>query len=408
MIHPRPKPPCDVSRAQRTLGIVIVVQNLSVPLDRRVYQQAQALVDDGWRVHVICPKSAADPARRETKDGVTYYRHWVPKHGGTMLGLIWEYIISLSSEFALLTMIALRHGLAVIQVCNPPDFLAIVAAPFRLFGASLVFDKHDDVPALFEIKFRLPVLAAALRLFERLTIGFADVVLCAGETYRETIIRQGHKNPALVHTIYSVPDPRVFVRENSNRELRRGRALAIGYVGLIGAQDGVDRLIQCLWHLVHDHGWNSVQLIVVGDGDRLQSVRREAQRLSLMDRITFTGLLHGRALRRAISTFDVGVIPDPKNSFTDQCPMNKAFEYAMLGIPVVSTPLREVSRILGDAGVLAEDDSAAALAAACDSLLADEVSRANQARLSEALFPNAFCASRELTAYCSIMRSVVR
>lgn len=396
-------------RRPRRPRCVIVVQNLSVPLDRRVYQQAKALSQAGWVVHVICPRSAVDAAGFERREGISIHRHWVPAHKGGLWGLLLEYAVSLMFESILLSKIFVRTGFDVIQVCNPPDILVLVALPYKLAGAKLVYDQHDDVPALFRTKFGDRWLLAGVRIAERSTIFFADFVLCASGSYRRNIVERGSKNSDKVVTVLGVPDLRRFHRTASEIRAAEHNAITIGYVGIIGPQDDVKRLIDCIWHLVHEFGQAGLCAIIVGDGDDLENVKRHAQHLGLTDRIHFTGILTGEKLIEKMCRFDLGVIPDRRNDFTDGAVMNKVFEYSALSIPTVAVALKETQSLLGDAGSYAVEDSAAGLAEACHRLISDPVERARKGRLSYSLviegYPTSIESAKYVAAYDGLIPS---
>ncbi|WP_082537486.1 MULTISPECIES: glycosyltransferase family 4 protein [unclassified Aureimonas] len=351
---------------------VIIVENLPVPLDRRVWQEACALRDAGWTVSVICPKSEQYPKAFETIDDIEVFRHPLPLEASGRFAFLLEYGAALFHEFRLLLKVARRRGFDVIQACNPPDLIFLVAAPFKLFGKRFVFDHHDVCPELFVAKFeRRGFFHSLLLAAEKATFKTANLVISANETYRQLAISRGGKKPEDVVTVYSVPDKSRIRRVPPNEALRAGAGTVLGYIGIIADQDGVDHLVRCVHHLVADHGQTDVRAVVAGDGPALASVKALAVELGVADRITFTGYLRGEELLAALSTFDIGIIPDPVNEYNDKISMNKVFEYSALGIPSVSYNLTETKRLLGEAGCYAADATPASLAAACLPLITD-------------------------------------
>jgi glycosyltransferase involved in cell wall biosynthesis len=379
---------------------VIVVENLSVPFDRRVWQEAQALQRTGWDVSVICPVSAQYPARREILEGIAIYRHPLPLEARGKLGFPVEYASALFHEGRLLLKIALSHGFDVIQVCNPPDLLFLNALPYKLLGKRLVFDHHDLCPELFEAKFSRKGLLHSLLLFaERLSIKFADLVISSNDTYRDIAIGRDGKAPDKVITVYSVPTQEGMHRVAPNEELRKGARLVLGYVGIIGDQDGLDHLVRMQLYLIREFGRNDVRTVVVGDGPALNEARLLAKKLGVADSITFTGYLRGEELLSALSTFDIGIIPDPVNEYNDKISMNKVFEYSALGLPSVAYNLSETRRLLGAAGRFAVDATPLGLARACLTLIDDEKARTECGRAAKALANERFDWERERVKY---------
>ncbi len=369
---------------------VIVIENLPAPMDRRVWQEALALTRRGWRVSVICPATARYPKTFEIIDGIAIYRHNLPLEARGKFAFLLEYGVALFHEFRLLFKVWRQRGFSVIQACNPPDLIFLVALPFKLFGKRFLFDHHDLNPELFEAKFnRKGLMHRLLLLFEKLTFLSADLVVSANDTYRDIAITRGGKRPEDVVTVYSIPDKARIHRVPVDQSLRKGKSFVLGYVGVIGDQDGVDHMVLALDHLVR-RGVSDFHAIIVGDGPALASARELAATRGIEDFITFTGYLTGEALLRHLSTFDIGIIPDPVNPYNDKISMNKVFEYSALGIPSVAYPLTETRRLLGDAGVYAEGSEPADLAAACMRLVSNaglrEQCGSAASRLSERSF----------------------
>jgi glycosyltransferase involved in cell wall biosynthesis len=388
---------------------VIVVENLPVPLDRRVWQQARALRDDGWDVAVVCPQTEDYPKRYEIEEGIAIYRHPLPFEARGPLGFLIEYSSALFWESVLLLRIAFSRGFDVIQICNPPDILFLAAAPYKLLGKRIIFDHHDVCPELFEVKFgRRSIFRRLLLIAERLTFRIADLVVSANETYRGLALSRGGRKPGDVVAVYSVPERARIRRLKPNESLRQGARIVLGYVGIIGDQDGVDHFVRCVHHLVLERGHDDLRAVVVGDGPALGSVQALAERIGIADRISFLGYLRGDDLLTAMSTFDIGVLPDPMNEYNDKISMNKVFEYSALGIPCVAYPLTETRRLLGECAVYADDATPEGLARACLSLIADEESRKERGRAIKALADSQFDWERESKKYKATFQRLIK
>jgi glycosyltransferase involved in cell wall biosynthesis len=388
---------------------VIIVENLPVPFDRRVWQEAQALRSAGWQVSVICPTGQQHPQRHEILDGIAIYRHPLPMEARHKLGFLFEYGAALFYEGLLLFKIALTRGFDIIQICNPPDLLFINALPYKLLGKRLVFDHHDVCPELFAVKFaRKGLIHRLLLLAERLTMKSADIVVSANETFRNIAIDRCGKSPQDVITVYSVPDRAWFKRVPPNQKLRNGARVVLGYVGIISDQDGVDHLVRMLYHLVVDHGCRGVRAVIVGDGPALSEVRKLASDLNVAEQILFTGYLSGEELMAALSTFDIGIIPDSVNECNDKVSMNKVFEYSMLGVPTVAYNLSETRRLLGATGEYADDATPRGLARACLTLINDDNVRTERGRAARALADERFNWARERAKYIAAYQRLVR
>lgn len=357
----------------RRPGILIIVENLTVPLDRRVWQEACALRDAGYTVSVICPKGGIHTAAYEQLDGIHVFRHPLPIEASGPLGYVAEYATALFFEFVLSVKAYFKVGFDVVQACNPPDLLFIIGAFWKyLFGKPFVFDHHDINPELYEAKFgRRGAWHRLLQLLERQTFRVADVAIATNETFKAIATGRGRMDKDRVFIVRSVPDTSRFRRIEPNAALKNGRKHLVGFVGIMGAQDGVDLMVEAMKTIVHEYGRNDVQALIVGTGTELPRLEQLTAAHGLQDYITFSGFQSGNALLTAMSTFDVGIIPDPKNVYNDKISMNKVLEYMTLGIPFVQFDLDEGRKMAADAALYASDNCPRSLAAGMLTLLDD-------------------------------------
>ncbi len=366
-------------------GVLIVVENLTVPVDRRVWQEATTLRDAGYTVSVVCPKGGAYQDAYEVLDGIHVFRHPMPMEADGCLGYAIEYSWALAWEMALAWKAYFKVGFNVIQACNPPDTIFILAGLFKLLaGIPFVFDHHDINPELFEAKFgKRGFFHKLLLVLERWTFRSADVSIATNETFKDIAVRRGGMDPDRVFIVRSIPDLARFKRVAPRADLKQGRQHLIGYVGIMGAQDGVDLLVEAMADLVVTRGRRDVQCAIVGSGTELERLRALAAERGIADYVTFTGFLSGQPLLEAFSTFDIGAIPDPKNIYNDKISMNKVFEYMTLGIPFVSFDLIETRKIAGEASLYAADNSPVSLADRMTTLLDDATLRAELAAVGQ-------------------------
>lgn len=389
--------------------VVILVENLPVPLDRRVWQEATALRAAGWQVSVICPSNAKHPARYEEIDGIHIYRHPLPIEGRGAAGFLIEYSAALALQFWLLLKVWRRHGFDVIQACNPPDLLFLLALPFKLLGKKFVFDHHDICPELYVAKYgRTDFFHRALVIAEKLTFRTADLVISSNETFRQMAIARGGKHPDDVVAVYSIPSAERLRRVAPDPALKRGKPLLVGYVGIIGDQDGVDHLVEAVGIVRERLGFSDFHTVVVGDGPALATVKARAAALGLADEISFSGYVVGEELMRHLGSFDIGVIPDPVNDYNDKISMNKVFEYSAFAVPAAAYPLQETRRLLSDAGTYADDATPAGLARALHALLTDPELREAKARAASRLAGERFAWENERAALISAYRRFFR
>lgn len=322
--------------------VLIIVENLPLPFDRRVWQEARTLQNAGATVSIICPTGKGYERRYENIEGVHIYRHPLPAEADSALGYLKEYSSALFWETALAWRIFFRHGFDVIQGCNPPDLIFLVAWQFKIFGKKYIFDHHDINPELYEAKFgKRGFFWKVLVLLERITFKSANVVICTNNSYREIARRRGGKDSADIFVVRSGPDLSRLKQRPANCDLKNGRDYLIGYVGVMGDQEGIDLLLEAACHIVHDRGRKDIHFCLVGGGPSLEKLRQLASDLGLDGHVTFTGRAPDEVLFDVLSTADVCVNPDRVNPMNDLSTMNKILEYMAFSKPIVQFEVKE-------------------------------------------------------------------
>jgi len=335
--------------------VLIVVENLPLPFDRRVWQEARTLVAAGAVVSVICPKGKGYEKSYECIEGVHIHRHPLPLEASGALGFLLEYSAALFWETLLAWKIFFTRGFDVIQGCNPPDLIFLVALPFRLLGRRFIFDHHDINPELYEAKFgRRDFFWRLMCWFEKLTFKTATISIATNHSYRAIAIERGKMKPEDVFVVRSGPDLSRLKMVDPVAKWRNGRKYLVGYVGVMGDQEGIDLLIDAVGHVVFDHGRHDIQFCLVGGGPSLAKMQDLAATRGLADYVTFTGRAPDGELFEVLSTMDVGVNPDRVNVMNDKSTMNKIMEYMALGKAIVQFDVTEGRYSAGDASLYAK------------------------------------------------------
>jgi len=335
-------------------AVLIIVENLPVPFDRRVWQEARALTEAGYQVSIICPKSRGFEKSRETLEGIEIHRHRLWEASGP-LGYLIEYAWALTAEFLLALRVYARRRFRIIHACNPPDLIFLVALFFKLFGVRFIFDHHDLNPELWEAKFghRRGLFHWLLCLAERLTFRTANVSIATNESYREVALTRGGMKAERVFIVRSSPDLAKIRRVPPQAELKQGRNFLVVYLGTMGPQEGVDLLIESAAHLVNQKNRRDVSFVMIGGGSEIPRLKAQAAARGIESFVTFTGRIPDDALAAYLSTADVCAAPDPKNPMNDKSTMNKILEYMAYARPVVLFDLTEGRRSAGDAALYA-------------------------------------------------------
>ena len=388
--------------------VLIIVQNLPVPFDRRVWLECQALLGDGYQVAVVCPKGDGDPSY-QVIDTVELYKYRPYAPGGSKIGFITEYAYSFLAT-AWLTFKARRSGrFAVLQACNPPDIFWPIALALRVLDRTrFIFDHHDLCPELYESRFpdgpRLPY--RMLRALERRTHRTADHVISTNDSYREVAITRSGKRAADVTIVRTGPDPQRLRRGEPHPELRRGRRFLAAYIGVMGPQDGVDIVVRAADVIVRELGREDIAFTLIGKGDCFGELVALRDELGLAGHVEFTGRAPDELVGRILSTADVGLSPDPKNPLNDVSTMNKTMEYMAFELPVVAFDLRETRVSAGDAGVYVEPNDVHKYAAAIVALMDDEPRRAMLGKLGRARVEQELAWDHQARAYLGVYRRV--
>lgn len=335
--------------------VLIVVENLPVPLDRRVWLEATSLTEAGYQVSVICPMGRGWTAAYEEIQGVHIYRYPEPveAHSGAV-AYAREYLHALWHMFRLARVVRRERGFDVIHGCNPPDLIFLLGLRYRMSGVRYLFDHHDVCPELFEAKFnKRGLLYKVMLIWERLTFAVADVSMATNESFRRIAIARGKMAPEDVFVIRSAPKVETFLPGPGNRDYRRGATTVMGYVGVIGQQEGMDLLVQAAEHLIRKLDKRDVHFVIVGFGPTLEEVKADVAGRGLERYFTFTGALFGDDMLAALNAVDIGVSPDPKNAMNDISTMNKVMEYMTLEKPLVQFDLTEGRASAADASLYA-------------------------------------------------------
>jgi glycosyltransferase involved in cell wall biosynthesis len=360
--------------------VLILVENLSVPFDRRVWQEALTLKEAGYEVVVVCPRGTVrDTEAHATIEGIEIHRYPL-RTARSGLGYVREYGTALWHSLRL----AFRLGrFDVVHACNPPDLLFLVALPLKARGARLVFDQHDLVPELYLSRFRprRDVVYRALVVLERLTYRLADVVIATNESYRRIALGRGRKAAEQVFVVRSGPSLARFRSTEPEPSLKRGKPHLLCYVGVMGPQDGVDYALRALAKLRDVLGRRDWHAAFVGFGDSFDEMVELSKRLGLQDDVTFTGQLDDSGLLPYLSTADVCLAPDPLSPLNDVSTMNKILEYMAMARPIVSFDLREGRVSAGEAALYAPPNDERRLAELIAQLLDDPAERERRGRI---------------------------
>lgn len=335
--------------------VCIVVENLPVPFDRRVWQEATTLKEAGMIVSIISPKTPKYDEPYEYLDGIHIYRHPLPAEADGALGYLFEYSAAIFWQIILSFKVLRKHGFDVIHGCNPPDLVFILAWLYKPLGKKYVFDHHDINPELFIAKFgKKGIFYRLICALEKLTFKTADVCIATNESYKQIAIERGGKNPDEVFIVRSGPNlDRLRIKEPAV-QYRYGRAFMVGYVGVIGKQEGVDGLLQAVDYIVNKLDRQDIHFCIVGSGTEIDVLKELSKQLGVDSHVSFEGRVSDEELTDILNTADVCVNPDVVNEMNTKSTMNKIMEYMALGKPIVQYDMIEGRYSAQEASLYAE------------------------------------------------------
>lgn len=388
---------------------LILVQNLPLPGDRRVWLECKSLRDAGFDVAAITPSGPGD-APYQLLEGVHLFKYKPPKDAGSTLSFIWEFIYCWVQTLMLTVRVWKRIGkFDVIQSCNPPDTFFLIALLFRPFGVKFVFDQHDLNPEVYESRFKKRgIFYAGLKILERLTYKSADEVVVTNESYAEVANRRGRVPRDRITVVRTGPDTNILTPREPDPKLKNGRDYLVHFHGVMGPQDGVDLVIEAARILVFDRGRTDIHFSVLGKGDSWAELTEMMNSYSLSGHVYMPGRVSDSELFAHLSTADLGLSADPPNPLNDVSTMNKTMEYMAFGVPVVAFDLKETRVSAGSSAVYVETPTAAAYADEIERLLAEPELRRKLSEEGTARARSVLDWKFQETGYVSAIRRAVK
>jgi glycosyltransferase involved in cell wall biosynthesis len=399
----------DRRRHSRRHRILIIVENCSVPRDRRVWKECLSLVEAGFEVSVIAPRETGQ-RRREVVDGIDLHRYRPTRERRAKLGFLVEFANAWLWTAALSAYVFVREGFAAVQTCNPPDIFFPVALPYKALGCPIVFDQHDLSPELYVARYGKSdgLIFRGLLIMERMTYQVADQVIAVSEPWAQTAMARGRKPAEAVTIVSNGPRLADSVPREQRADLRQGKAHLCCWVGAMGAvDDGVDLAVRAIGHLVLDLGRVDCHFAFLGDGEAFEEVTRLTRDLALSEWVTFTGWADPPVVQEYLSAADIGLQPDPRNPRTDTAIAVKTLEYMAFRLPVVAFDLDQTRRTVGAAGVYAEPNDPRSFARAIDELLADPARREAMGEAGRRLIEEGLSWDHQASKYVDVLRRLL-
>ena len=323
--------------------VLIIVENLALPFDRRVWMEATTLQKAGYEVFAICPQGNGYDSDHEVIEDIHIYRHPLPPEQSSVIGYLKEYSWAVYWQLKLAKKIWQERKFDIVHLCNPPDLLFLTAAWYKAFhGVKVIFDHHDLSPEMYIAKYkRKDVFFHGLQMAEKLTYLTADIAISTNESHKKVAMTRGGKKEEDIFVVRSAPDLTRFHPVTPNAQYRQGRKNLVGYMGVMGEPEGIDYLLRMIKYIIREKKRTDIHFMLIGSGPAIESLKDLSQELGITDFVEFTGFKNGEELLARLSSCDVCVEPSPLSEYNQNCSMNKILEYMALGKPIVQFDLRE-------------------------------------------------------------------
>ena len=377
--------------------VLMLVENISVPADPRVWREACTLHRHGFQVSIICPKGEKrDQESYICLEGIHIYRYRLSTTIQKSSDYIKEYGIAMVMTFLLSLRVLFRHGFDVIHAANPPDTFFALGLFYKLLRKKYVFDQHDLAPEIFQAKFqhRMKTLYRLLLFFEQMSYKTADIVITTNESQKQIALQRGRCAEGKVFVVRNGPDLTRFAEVVPEPTLKRGKQFLLAYVGVMGAQDGVELVLHTLHELIHIRKRQDVSLVLMGDGEQLPMLKELTRTLDLEEFVHFAGWVAKTDMLRYLTVADVGLSPDPSNDLNDHSTMLKTMEYMAMGKPVVAFDLLETRFSAQEAALYATPNEVTSFADTIEILLGDKALRLHMGELGRKRVEEVLCWER--------------
>jgi glycosyltransferase involved in cell wall biosynthesis len=345
--------------------LLAVVENVPASIDTRLRKQIDSLLEEGYTVSVISRRHP-DNAVYRSDPRMHVYEYRAPREAPGLLGYGIEYGVSFLAAAALTIRACLRGGIDVVQICQPPDIYFPIAAVLRVLGYGVVMDQRDLMPELYAAREETPrpAVLGVLRLLEKISYRTAHQFLCVNDYLRDRAIESGVP-PERVTIVRNGPSFARAERATPNSELKHGRRYLCCWAGRMGRQDRLDVLLRAITHYVNELGRDDCHFAILGDGECLEEIQRQASELGLDEHVSFPGWLSEQELFGYLATADLGL----DASLQVEVSPVKAMEYMACGLPFVSFDLEQTRAIAEGAASFAPPGDVEALAELVDELL---------------------------------------
>lgn len=211
--------------------------------------------------------------------------------------------------------------------------------------------------------------------FEIETAKQSDYVFTITQALKEILVENGVQE-SKIRVLPNAVDSKKFTVTKKDKELEHElgfkNKLVIGYIGSFVDYEGLDLLLEACALLKESHG-DAFKLLLVGDGDVMQQLRRTVQFLQLEEHVVFTGRVSHDEVQRYYSLIDIAPLPRKGLRVCELVSPLKPFEAMASGKVLITSSVQALAEIVDDGktGLVFEKDNANDLAAKLELVLTD-------------------------------------
>ncbi len=340
--------------SSQNIKVCMIVHQMYM-VDARVRNYAEGLAQCDVQVDVICASSSNTPSSINQK--IRLYPIPITR-SSSHKRIPWsEYLFSFAHYSWKLLKLFIRNKYQVIHIHNMPNFLIFTAFIPKLLGAKLILDIHDTMPEFYTAKFGANAhkfFIPVLKLEERISSQFADHILTANNNFKRTISERGI--PAnKITVINNIPDPKIFNRANyaAERSAKRDTFTLI-YPGTIAPRYGLDTAIRAMPDLIKKI--SNIRLIIIGNVSAFsQELIELAKNLNVSSFVSISPPIPLEKVPEAMAKADIGIYPAIPDAHMTIAAPGKVMEYAVMGLPIVSSRVRVVEDMFSTEAALYHD-----------------------------------------------------
>ncbi len=337
--------------------VLFIVENAAVPYDVRVWNEALAAKEFGYRVSIISPKLGKfDPDCMELQ-GIDIYKHRMFEAHGKR-GYFLEYGNALFWELLLSLRVFVKKPFHFIHAANPPDTIFLVGLIYKLLGVKFIFDHHDICPETYEVKFGSKgMVYRILLLLEKLTFMTADLVVSTNGSYKSIAMERGKKSTDDVFVVRNGPNLSRVRFAKPNPSWKGGFDHLVVYAGVIGVQERIDVLLKAVDYITKQRKITNIKFIVMGPGTHLSQMIEQSKEMRLEKYVHFTGYVPYSDFYEILASADLCVNPEFRSEFSDKSTMIKIMDYMVFAKPIVQFESTEGRETAGRASEYVKNNS---------------------------------------------------